>query len=515
VARFPIVLPPGLYLDGTNYQAKGRWVDANLTRWYGPGLGASLGLGGSPIGGTGATLGPVNGWRLRKSDATVLTGSPRAAITWKDNSANSWLGIGTHSKLYVTNILGTVFDITPTVGFTAGRATATATGGYGAGTYGSSTYGTPRPGSSAIVDATEWTLATWGEDLLAVSPDDGKLRQWDTSVGTGTVAATVTNSPACKAVCVTAERFVFALATDDPRTVSWCDQEANTVWTPSSTNQAGSFPLQTGGRLMCGLSVKGATLLFTDLDVHLAQYIGGTLVYGFDRVGNQCGAISRQAVAPFGNGEAAWMSQSGFWLWNGGGVVPLPCSVMDYIRQDINLLQKSKIIATVNSSVFEIEWRYCSGASTEIDRCVVWNYKDNWWTIGRAARTAGADVAGDFQYPILIDSTGHIYDHEVGWAYDSVSPYATSGPIELGNGDQIMHVLGLLPDDTTVGDVTASFVVRRNPDDVGVTKGPYTLTSKTDLRFSGGLLEMKITGSQMTNWRFGTPRLEVVPGEGR
>jgi hypothetical protein len=78
-----------------------------------------------------------------------------------------------------------------------------------------------------------------------------------------------------------------------------------------------------------------------------------------------------------------------------------------------------------------------------------------------------------------------------------------------------MHVMGLYPDDATVGDVTASFTVRRYPDDPGTNKGPYSLTSKTDLRFSGGLIEMTVTGSKPTNWRFGTPRLEIVQGEGR
>ena len=495
MARFPLALPPGVYRDGTQFQSKGRYYSANLMRWY------------------GAALGPVGGWRVRLASATVLTGSPRAALVWKDNSAAPWLGIGTHSKLYVTNILGTVFDITPTVDFTAGRATATGSGGYGSGTFGSSTYGMPRPGSTAIADATQWTLDTWGEDMLGVSPDDGKLRQWDTSVGTGTAAATVTNSPACKAVVSTAERFVFALGTDDPRTVSWCDQEDNTVWSPSSTNQAGSFPLQTAGRLMCGCRVKGGTLLFTDLDAHFATYIGGTLVYGFDRVGDACGAISRQAVASFDQ-QAAWMSPSDFWLWNGGGVVPLACSVLDYIRQDINLLQMSKVVAIVNSANFEIEWRYCSASSNEIDRCVVWQYKDNYWNIGRAARTCGVD-RGVFQYPVLVDGNGAIWDHEIGWDYGGDVPFARTGPIELGNGDQILDVLGFYPDDATVGDVSATFTVRRNPDDPGTTFGPYTLEARTDLRFSGGLVEMIIAGARSTHWRFGTPRLEVTPGEGR
>jgi hypothetical protein len=264
---------------------------------------------------------------------------------------------------------------------------------------------------------------------------------------------------------------------------------------------------------MCGCRVKGGTLLFTDLDAHFASYIGGTLVYGFDRVGDGCGAISRQAVASFDQ-QAVWMSPSGFWLWNGGGVVPLACAVMDYIRQDINLQQMSKIVAVVNATNFEIEWRYCSASSNEIDRCVVWQYKDDHWNIGRPARTCGVDK-GIFQYPVLVDSSGAIWDHEIGWDYGGDTPFARTGPIELGNGDQVMHMLGLYPDDATVGDVTASFSVRRNPDDSTKMFGPYSLGAKTDLRFSGGLVEMTITGARNTHWRLGTPRLDVMAGEGR
>lgn len=494
MARFPLDLPPGVFRNGTQFQAKGRWYDASLVRWY------------------GRSVGPIGGIATLTTSGATITGASRAALVWKANDAKTWLAIGTHSNLYAMDRTGLVTDITPP-GFSSGRADAVAGGGYGFGTYGTSTYGTPRPDTTLVLDATQWTLDTWGEYLLGVSPDDGHLYQWQLDITLD--AALVTNSPACRAVVTTAERFVFALGTTDPRTVDWCDQENNTVWTPSSTNQAGSFPLQTAGRLMCGKRVRGLTLLFTDLDVHAAQYIGGTLVYGFDRVGDGCGAISRQCVASFGTGEAAWMDPGfNFWLWNGGSVVPLPCDVQDYIRRDINLLQVSKTVATVNAANFEIEWRYVSSSSTEIDRCVIWQYKDNHWNIGRLARTCGVDK-GVFLYPIFVDSSNVVYNHEVAYSYGGSTPYVQSGPIELGNGDNIMWVQGLFPDDATEGDVTASFTVRRNPDDAGTTYGPYTLTAKTDLRFSGGQVEMKITGSVATNWRSGTNKLELVQGEGR
>jgi hypothetical protein len=90
---------------------------------------------------------------------------------------------------------------------------------------------------------------------------------------TATIAAKVMNAPTAAAVVVTPERFMFALGADgDPRAVAWSDQEDDTEWTAGPTTQAGSFPLQTYGRLMCGKAVKGGTLVFSDLDVHLASY---------------------------------------------------------------------------------------------------------------------------------------------------------------------------------------------------------------------------------------------------
>ena len=116
----PLKLPPGVFRNGTEYQAAGRWYDANLVRWY------------------EGTLRPINGWRTRSS--SQMTGSCRGIITWRDNSGNRYIGAGTHSKLYAMNEAGTLKDITPT-GFTSGYASSTTLTGYGYSTYGTFAYG--------------------------------------------------------------------------------------------------------------------------------------------------------------------------------------------------------------------------------------------------------------------------------------------------------------------------------------------------------------------------------------
>lgn len=487
MALFPLRLSPGIARNGTEYGSKGRYYDANLVRWTEDG-----------------TLKPVGGWRPRSGE--TVSGAPRAMLAWKDNAGVSWLGVGTHSGLFVQNRTGNIYNITPE-DFEGGRADALAAGGYGDGLYGMGTYGTPRPDVATVQPASQWTLDSWGENLVGVMAEDGVIYEW--ALDTEEKAAPVENAPGCRALVVTPEGFLFALGTADPRTVSWCDQRDNTLWTPAATNQAGDFPLQTTGALMCGKVVKGGILLFTDQDVHLASYIGGTSVYGFDRIGTACGAVSRQCVAAI-DAQAVWMGISGFWIYT-GYIQPLPCDVLDYVFSDFNRLQASKVYAVRDSANSEILFYYCSASSQEIDRCVVWNYKANYWNIGRPARTCGTD-RGVFTYPIFADALGAVYEHEVGLSYDGDMPFAEGGPIEIGEGDRVMRCQKLIPDEKTMGDVTATFFLRSAPGGEERMFGPYALADKADLRFEARQVKLRYSGAVLSDWRVGTARLDVTAG---
>lgn len=488
----PLKIPPGIYRNGTEYQSSGRWYDANLVRWY------------------ENTLRPINGWRKRVTAQTAMTGKCRGLITWRDNTNDRWIVAGTHTNLYVMNEAGTLKDITPT-GFTAGIADGTSYTGYGYGTYGSYAYGVQRPDLGSVVSATTWSLDTWGEYLIACSSADGKIYEWQVGFATPTLAAAITNAPTgCNAVMVTADRIVFALgAGGNPRKVAWCDQENNTVWTAAIDNLAGDYELATPGTLMAGKRVKGVNLLFTDLDVHTAQYIGAPFVYGFDKAGSGCGLISAQSVAAIDT-AAIWMSNSGFWMYD-GYVKPLPCDVSDYVFNDINLTQKSKIYAVHLSQFGEIWWFYPSNDSNENDSYVSYNYREGHWNIGTLSRLAGAD-AGVFTYPLMVDSSGYIYEHEVGFAYDSATLFAQSGPIELGTGENIMNVRQIIPDEQTLGEAVVSFKSRFYPTGAESSYGPYTAANPTSVRFSGRQVEVKVTGNTLADWRVGVMRLEATAG---
>ena len=485
----PLKLPPGIYRNGTEYQSAGRWYDANLVRWY------------------ENTLRPMGGWRKRA--AGQMSGLCRGFITWRDNSSNRFIAAGTHTKLYAMNEAGTLKEITPT-GLTAGIADALSTTGYGYSTYGTLAYGTPRPDTGTVTQATTWSMDTWGEYLIACSNADGKIYEWQLGFTTPTLAAAIANAPVNnKAVLVTAERIMFALgAGGNPRKVQWCDQENNTLWTPAGDNLAGDYELATPGTLLAGKRVKGVNLLFTDVDVHAASYVGAPFVYGFEKAGSGCGLISAQSVAAIDT-AAIWMSRAGFWIYD-GYVKPLPSDVSDYVFGNMNFNQASKVYAVHNSKFGEIWWYYPSSGSNENDSYVTFNYRENHWNIGTLARTAGTD-SGVFVNPLLVSTDGFIYEHEVGFAYDSASLYAESGPVQLGNGDNIMSVRQVVPDEQTLGEAVVSFKTRNYPTGTQSTFGPYTAANPTSVRFSGRQVNMRVTGNTLADWRVGVMRLDAVP----
>lgn len=508
----PLQLPPGVYRNGTDLQSAGRWRDASLVRW------------------TDGTMQPVGGWLTR---ATVTDQPLRGALAWRDLDGDRWIAMGSHLGLFVALANNAVINITP--GSASGAPTSYGTGlygggaygiqagsfiggtkdaavniGYGGGLYGTAAYGVARPDTGNYSPVSTWSLDTWGEYLVACNPYDGRLLEWQ--LNTTDNAAAITNAPTgCDGLMVTEERVLFAFGPGGNfRRVQWSDREDNTVWTPLATNEAGDIELQTSGQIMLGIRTRGQSLILTDQDAHTATYQGPPFVYGFERVGSSCGAISRLCAASVDAG-VFWMGQGGFHTYAGSAVQDVPCDVSDYVFEDINRPQSSKVAAVANARYNEIWWFYPSSGSIENDRYVTYNYKEQHWSTGSMARTSGVDV-GIFSTPIWMTPAGLAVNHEIGNQTGGAEVFAESGPVQIATGDAVMSALMLIPDEKTQGEVTTTFRTRFHPNDTERTYGPYSMANPTDLRFTGRQVSMRVTGEQNTDWRWGVPRIDVRQG---
>lgn len=416
--------------------------------------------------------------------------------------------------------------------------------GYGVGAYGSGGYGTgisPISGGGTEITSTDWSLDNFGEDLIACPPG-GPIYLWSPEGGFGNAGPILGAPFANNGIFVMMpEEQILAWGSStggviDPLLLRWCDAADYTDWVATSTNQAGSYRLPTGSKIMGGLQASQQALLWTDIDLWSVQYIGYPLVYGFNKLASGCGLIARHAVAQMG-ASVYWMSQKQFFSYGSSiaygtslgysGVVPIECPVWDVIFQNIDLANIAQVRCGVNSQFNEVTWFYPSaGGSGENDSYVrVSNpgSQTQAWDYGLLARSTWIDqsVLGS---PIATDPTGYIYQHEVTNDANGLPmlPSFTSGYWEIAEGEDLSFVDYIVPDMKwgfygTPGSASVKilFNVVKFPGDTPTQYGPYTMTSTSTfipVRFRGRQVAMQISSSDLGSfWRLGRIRYRFAP----
>lgn len=463
-----------------------------------------------------------------------LEGVPRGAMIW-EKGATGYLAFGTHTNLYVYTT-GYLYDITPS-GFTVDGAANTTTddensGRYGKGPYGKLTYGVGQQGITTQYDADIWHMDTFTHLVEEASwvgcmcPNDNVLYEWNPEWGGDQPAKAITTAngyaedapTASRGVVVTPERYIVILGENgDHRRVAWAKRETIDIWTPTADNDAGWYILDGMGRIMRGIRGRGETVIWTDVDVFAMTYIGGQYIFGFERRGFNCGLIAPLAVAAIESGFV-WMGLRGFYIYDGYARA-LDCPIQDAVFQDIDSLQRIKISAVVNQQFGEVWWFYPSISQDpgECDRFVIWNYRENLWSMGELERTCGINASASQKNPVMLSPQGWVYQHEMGWEHrdesgDPMVPYVESGPVELGQGDQTMHCLELIPDEKTLGDVEGAFYSSFYPMEAEILHGPYTLDAHTSVRLHGRQVRVRLEEERPGDWRVGKFRFEAVPG---
>jgi hypothetical protein len=150
-----------------------------------------------------------------------------------------------------------------------GGADTTFPSGYGSGPYSAGPYGASSGASYAVL-CRLWFIDNWGEFMLA-SPQNLGIYQWMPSSGTGTRASALTNAPLFNWQILVGlpQQQVISLGAEtggsqDPMLVRWSDVGNNTVWTAGTTNQAGSYRIPRGSKIIAGLGSPLAVLIWTN-----------------------------------------------------------------------------------------------------------------------------------------------------------------------------------------------------------------------------------------------------------
>lgn len=249
----------------------------------------------------------------------------------------------------------------------------------------------------------------------------------------------------------------------DPLLVRWCNQSDYTDWQATSTNQAGSYRIPSGSKLVGGLAAPNFTVLWTDIDMWLMSYLGGTglagLVWGFSKVAGAAGLLSARACAVFRN-LVFYASSNGVYVFDGNRISLVDCPVWDKFWKNLDRQQVDKVNMQVNSYFQELSISSPSAdGDGTVDQRITFNIREQTWTYDDRptllARTAWIDE-NVYGAPVGTDLQGYIQQQDTEGEYDA-DGMALAASIRTGW--------------FSIQDGTASMMMERIENDMIVTGG--------------------------------------------
>jgi hypothetical protein len=325
-----------------------------------------------------------------------------------------------------------------------GLDTSTFGAGWGVGFWGRGAWGSAA--STPIITSTlrVWTHDNFGEDLL-VNVRNGGIYYWDKTSGPSSRAVSLdslsgansTPTIAKQVLVSDRDRHIIAFGCDtesepgvqDPLAIRFSSQESLTDWAATATNTAGELRLGSGSEIVMAIETRQQVLVFTDESLYAMQYLGPPFTFGVNLVSENITTMGPLAAIPVED-NVYWMGLKEFYAY-GGTVQRLPCTVRDYVFDDINLDQREKIVASSNTSFSEVWWFYPSATSQVNNRYVVYNYQQQIWYYGTLSRSFWMD-RGIFDQPIAAGPNNYLYSQETGFDDDgsAFTAYIESSQID-------------------------------------------------------------------------------------
>jgi len=313
--------------------------------------------------------------------------------------------------------------------------------------------------------------------------------------------------------------------------IAFSDQESITEWEPKTTNTAGSLRLSSGSEIRGGLRARQETLIWTDTSMYSMQFVGPPLTFAVNLINEGTGMIGPNAAINSPNG-VFWMGDDGFYSYN-GAVQKLPCSVLSYVQEDLDLGQAFKVFALLNKEFNEVWWFYPaeSDGTEEISRYVIYNYLEGVWSIGQLVRTAWVDQ-NVFGKP-LATANNYLFNQEDGDDADG-SPmdgvFIESSDFDLQEGNNFTFIRRIMPDvkfygtnvDTGVPQINMLLKTRNAPSESLTTKATTDISNNTDqvhVRARGRQAVLRLQSDDDAavgnrtgyKWRLGYTRLDIKP----
>lgn len=499
---------------------------------------------------TDSTSFPASGTVLIGDFSSGSYASTSELVTYTGNTANQLTGCSRSQ-------LGTTAPGSTSTGTTVTNATEW------------SGWGDAVDAGTIILEPGLWSLSNFSDTLVATIAN-GKTFTWDSSIAarlstrasTTTSGFQTTNNPTATRITLISpttrhlihlgtETTIGSPATQDDMFIRFSSAENINDYTPLATNSAGTQRIQDGTKIVGALVAKENILIWTNNALYTMKFVGAPFTFGFEQVGTNCGLIGKNAAVEI-DGVAYWMSNNGFFAFD-GTVNSLPCSVEDYVFDDVDTTKGQQVCAGLNNLFTEVVWWYPTAGSDFNNRSVSYNYGEakqpplgTWVTNTNTNfnRTTWMDTliypqpyatsynsTGTGTFPAVVGESGlgntTYFAQETGT--DQINPDGSTTALESfiqsfsfslqqGQSEVFLAMRRFLPNfKVLTGNNQITISVKDFPadNDVATALSPFTVnstTTKIDTRARGRYANLKIANTAAgESWRFGTFQVDVQP----
>jgi hypothetical protein len=532
------------------------------------------GYGVSPYGGTvqGAATTTLNGALLADTAGTGGSGTVINVVSNASFPAAGTIAVGTELITYTGKGTNTLTGITRGVKGTAVAGTTGQAHSNGATVTNAtdfSGWGEAVDAGTIVLEPGLWSLSNFSDTLVATIAN-GKTFTWDSSIAarlstrasTTTSGFQTTNNPTATRMTLISpttrhlihlgtETTIGDTATQDDMFIRFSSGENINEYTPEATNSAGTQRLQDGTKIVGALIAKENILIWTNNALYTMKFVGAPFTFGFEQVGTNCGLIGKNAAVEI-DGVAYWMSNNGFFAFD-GTVNSLPCSVEDYVFDDVDTTKGQQVNAGLNNLFTEVVWWYPTEGSEFNNRSVSYNYGEakqpplgTWVTNTNTNfnRTTWMDTliypqpyatsynsTGTGTFPVVVGESGlgntTYFAQETGT--DQINPDGSTTALESfiqsfsfslqpEQSEVFLAMRRFLPNfKVLTGNNQITISVKDFPadNDVATALSPFTVnstTTKIDTRARGRYANLKIANTAAgESWRFGTFQVDVQP----
>jgi hypothetical protein len=347
------------------------------------------------------------GERIKIADSADVGGIPAASINienivTKIITINSFVvNTDTFATSAVTD--GGGADVTLTLQIIPGNPNQIRGFGFGMGEFGVGYFGISQNSAVGIVRPAIWSIDTFGNNVILTPGTQGKIYIWDNDETIAPVA--LLNSPSEVNWVFESNGAVCALGINGaPDSFASSDIGNATIWTPGPNNLSYATSIPGATIFISRCKSRNINLLFTDSKVYTAEFLGPPFIWSFQELFSTDGLIGPRAQVQIED-AVFWMGYGDWFVFNGTTVNILPNNTIKrYVLDQLDYGQTDKIFARGNPAYNEVWWFYCLAGDSEPTRYVIYNYREQHWTIGTWDRTAASHPPSINVVPYMIDS---------------------------------------------------------------------------------------------------------------